>query len=251
MPFNRLLKFREKNKPIDLPQAETLPESTAVPPEPSADAAEETASSDETIIRNAPAGSFYEKDNRAVRIHRLSQANDLWAEYEKLRPTTPFLRYVFDTRLQAMEALLSITCIHPAEDTGHLICTEPITMGCCRLIDGRYEVFLSGEKLTYKTWSEATEKFSLHCGQYRNQLRPETYERFKTQSQAGQVVFKKEYYEITLTDTRYYQIFEAASFTAAKNFLLRHENVITARNRYIHVVTPKGTVYRDMNGIHE
>ncbi|MDF1591040.1 MAG: hypothetical protein P1P89_05940 [Desulfobacterales bacterium] len=196
-------------------------------------------------------GSFYEKDNQAVRIHRLSQAKDFWSDYETWRPTTPFLRYVFNTQLQAMEALLSVTCVHEAEDTGHLICTEPITMGCYRVIDGRYEVFLSGEKLTYTTWSEATEKFSLHRGQYRNQLKPETYERFKSQSQADQVVFKKEYYEVTLTDTLFYQIFEASSFVAAKNFLMRPENLITARNRYIHVITPKGTLCRDINGIHE
>lgn len=251
MPFNRLFKFGEKINPIDLPQAQTLPESTAVPPEPSAAAAEETASSDETITRNAPAGSFYENDNRAVRIHRLSQANDFWAEYEKWRPTIPFLRYVFDTRLQAMEALLSIACIHLAEDTGHLICTEPVTMGCYRMLDGRYEVFLAGEKLSYQTWSEATEKLSSHRGQYRNQLRPETYERFKTQSHADRVVFKKEYYEVTLTDTKYYKVFEASGLLAAKNFLARPENVVAVRNRYIHVVTPKGTVCRDMNGIHE
>lgn len=197
------------------------------------------------------AGSFHEKDNQAIRILRLSQANDFWTEYEKWRPTIPFLRYVFDTRLQALEALLSVTCIHEAEDTGHLICTEPITMGCYRLIDGRYEVFLSGEMLTYTTWSEATEKFSYHRGQYRNQLKPETYERFKSQSQADQVVLKKEYYEVTLTDTFFYQIFEASSFVAAKNFLRRQENLITARNRYIHVITPKGTLCRDINGIHE
>ena len=197
------------------------------------------------------AESFYEKDNRAVRINRFSQANDFWSEYEKWRPTIPFLRYVFDTQMQAIEALLSVICIHQAEDTGHLICTEPITMGCYRLIDGRSEVFLSGEKLTYKTWSEATEKFSSHRGQYRNQLRPETYERFKSQSQADQVVLIKEYYEVNLTDTQHYQVFEASSLLAAKNFLLRHENVITARNRYIHVVTPKGTICRDINGIHE
>jgi len=197
------------------------------------------------------AGSFYEKDNQAVRIHRLSQAHDFWFEYEKWRPTTPFLRYVFDTQLQATEALLSVSCIHQAEDTGHLICTEPITMGCYRATDGRYEVFLAGEKLSYKIWSEATEKFTSRRGQYRNQLRPETYERFKSHSQADQVVLQKEYYEITPTETKYYQIFEASSFAAAKNFLIRNENVITSRNHFIHVMTPKGTIIRDIDDIHE
>ncbi|MEW6670793.1 MAG: hypothetical protein AB1427_03770 [Thermodesulfobacteriota bacterium] len=197
------------------------------------------------------AALFYEKDNRAVRIHRLSQANDFWSEYEKSRLNIPFLRYVFGTHLQAMEALLSVTCIHQAEDTGNLICTEPITLGCYRTTDTRYEVFLAGDKLTYKTWSEATEKFTALRGQYRNQLRPETYERFKSQSQADQVVFKKDYYEVSLTDTKYYQIFEASRLLAARNFLLRLDNVITAPNRFIQVVTPKGTLSRDIDGIHE
>lgn len=197
------------------------------------------------------AGSFYEKDNQAVRIHRLSQANDFWSDYENSRPSIPFLRYVFDTQLQAIEALLEVACIHQAEDTGHLICTEPIIMGCYRLIDGRYEVFLAGELLSHKTWSEASEKFSSRLGQYRNQRRPETYERFKSHSQADRVVFKKEYYELTLFDTRHYQVFEASRLLTAKNFLLRIENVITDRNRYIYVVTPNGTLWRDMDGIHE
>jgi hypothetical protein len=251
MPFNRLLTFGEKSKRTDQPQAEALTDSTASPPESSTDAAEETTSASEAITRDEMAGTFYEKDNRAVRFNRLNQANDFWSEYEKWRPTIPFLRYIFDTRLQAVDALLSVACIHQAEDTGLLICTEPITMGCYRLIDGRYEVFLAGETLTYKTWSEATENFSSHRGQYRNQLRPETYERFKSQSKADRVLFKKEYYEVTLSGTLYYQIFEASSLLAARNFLLRSENVITALNKYILVETPKGTLCRDINGIHE
>ena len=196
-------------------------------------------------------GSFHEKDNRAVCIYRLNQASDFWADYEKSRPNVPFLRYVFDTQLQAVEALLSVTCIHEAEDTGHLICTEPIIMGCYRTIEGRYEVFLAGDQISFRTWSEATEKFSHRGGQYRNQQRPETYERFKNQSKAGQVVLQKEYYEISLAETNYYQIFEASSFAAAKNFLLRPENVITSPRHFIHVLTPKGTFSRDIDGIHE
>lgn len=196
-------------------------------------------------------GSFYEKDNRAVRIQRISQANDFWSEYEQSRPDTPFLRYVFDTHLIAEEALLSLSCVHQAEDTGHLICTEPITMGCYRTIDGRYEVFLAGDQLSYKTWSEATENFSRHGGRYRNQQRPETYERFKSKTQAEQVVLEKEYYEISPTVTKFYQVFKASSFAAAKNFLLRLDNVITTPNRFIQVETPKGTFSRDIDGIHE
>lgn len=245
------MKFGEKNKQTDPPQAEALSEPTAEPPEPAAAADEERPASDEAITEKSPSQSFYEKDNQAVRIQRLSQANDFWSEYEKRRPAMPFLRYVFDTQLQAEEALLAVLCIHRAEDTGHLICTEPITMGCYRLVDGRYEVFLAGDKLNPRTWSEATEKFSAAGGHYLNQLRPETYERFKNFSQGDQIVSKKDYYEITLAGTTHYQVFEASSLMTAKNFLLRPENVISDPDRFIHVVTPKGTLCRDIDGIHE
>jgi len=251
MPFNRLLIFGEKIKATDPVHAETTPGSNAAPSEPPVAAVQEASHSAENSAENEMDGLFYEKDNCAVRIDRISQANDFWYEYEKSRPQIPFLRYVFDTQLQAMEALLSVTCIHQAEDTGLLVCTEPITMGCCRMLDSRYEVFLAGEKLTYPTWSEATEKFSARHGRYRNQLRPETYERFKSLAQADHVVLEKEYYELTLTETKHYQIFRASNFVAAKNFLRQNENAVTAPHHYILVKAPKGTIIRDIDGIHE
>ncbi len=251
MPFNRLFESAKKIKRSDLPPEEKYPGSNATPPKPLVDRDEETKSAAESIVTQEETGSFYEKDNRAFRIQRLSQANDFWNDYEKWRPQMSFLRYVFDTQLQAVEALLSIACIHRAVDTGHLICTEPITLGCYRIIDGRFEAFLAGEKLTYRIWSEATEKFSSHHGQYRDQLKPETKKRFKFQRSATeQVVFKKEYYQINLTDTKYYQIFEASNTQTAWTFLLLRENEITDRNRYIHVETPEGTICRDVSGVH-
>jgi hypothetical protein len=251
MPLNRLFDSAKKNNRSDLQSEEGYPGSNATPPEPFVARDEETKSAEDSLFTHEDTGSFFEKDNRAVRIQRLSQANDLWNKYEKGRPHMSFLRYVFDTQHQAVEALLSVTCIHRAIDTGHLICTEPITLGCYRIIDGRFEAFLAGENLAYSIWSEATEKFSSHHGQYRNQLKPETNERFKFQkSTADQVVFKKEYYQINLTDTKYYQIFEAANTQTAWTFLLLRENVITDRNRYIHVETPEGTICRDVSGIH-
>ena len=51
--------------------------------------------------------------------------------------------------------------------------------------------------------------------------------------------------------TKFYQIFEASSFAAAKNFLLQYEKVIPSRNHFVHVLTPKGTITRDIDGIHE
>ncbi len=56
---------------------------------------------------------------------------------------------------------------------------------------------------------------------------------------------------MTLLDIKHYKIFESSRLVTAKNFLLQPENVITARNQYIHVQTPNGTLCRDMDGIHE
>ena len=157
MSFKRLFDSENKRNRAD-PQQEKRPsEPTPTASTPSA-AQNETAVTVEKIVAPEVPGPFYEKDNRAFRIQRLSQANDFLSEYEKRSANTPFLRYVFDSQLQAIEALLSISCIHRAEDTGHLICTAPITLGCYRIIDGRYDVFLAGEKLTNSIWSEATEK---------------------------------------------------------------------------------------------
>lgn len=235
----------EKKGRSDPQREETLSESNTTMTKPL---------TDQNKAENAPieaVGPFYEKDNRALRIQRFSQAEEYWNEYEKRRPNTPFLRYVFDNQLQAIEALLSITCIHQAVDTGHLICTEPIILGCYRIIDGRFEAFLAGEQLTYRTWAEATEKFSSRRGKYRNQLKPATQERLKfKKSTPEKVAFKKEYYQIGLTDTKFYQIFEASSAQVAWAFLLDRENVITDRNRYIHVETPEGIICRDADGVH-
>ena len=180
MSFIRLFGSEKKRKRSDPQQEETPSGSNTTLSKPLA-AQNEAAFAVEKIVTIEVTGPFYEKDNRAFRIQRLSQADEFWNEYEKWRPNTRFLRYVFDNQLQAIEALLSITCIHQAVDTGQLICTEPITLGCYRIIDGRCEAFLAGEKLTYRIWSEATEKFSSHHGKYQNQLKPETKERFKIQ----------------------------------------------------------------------
>ena len=251
MSFKRLFDPEKKRKRSDPQQEETPLGSNTTPSNPLA-AQNEAAFTVEKIVTNEVTGPFYEKDNRAFRIQRLSQANDFWNEYEKRPFNTPFLRYVFDNQLQAIEALLSITCIHQAVDTGHLICTEPITLGCYRIIDGRYEAFLAGEKVTCNTWSEATDKFSSRHGKYRSQLKPETNERFKFMKSASeQVVFKKEYYQLDLTATKFYQIFEAPNTQVARVFLLGRENVITDQNRYIHVETPEGTICGDASGVHK
>ncbi len=195
--------------------------------------------------------SYYEKDNCALRIQRLVDALDFWNDYEKERAGIPYLRFAFGTRFQATEALESLSCVHRAKDTGHLVCTEPVTLGCYRTADGSYEVFLAGEQLSPRVWSEAVEKFPAFHGRYRSQHKPDSSPK-KTgpQPASRSVTLKKEYYQLDVDRTRYFRIFEAAAKESARAFLRRRENNINHPDHTIVVETPDGTFYRDINGIH-
>ena len=202
-------------------------------------------------VEKQRAGLFHERDNRATRILRLSQADDFWREHRDQIPKVPFLRFTFSSESEAIDALLSIGCIHQAGDTGNLLCTEPIVMGCHRTIENSYEVFLAGEELSYATWSEAARKFSDHHGCRRDQLKPETGDSDRGGSDTRQVVFEKEYYQMGPEGTSFCKVFKASSLPAARSFLRRRENVIMVRNRSILVETPEGTLRGDSDGIHE
>lgn len=251
MPFNRLFKPAGRNRettpppPQDPAAAQPGPDAAATPPEPGADSAAFAAPETGDKV-------YLERDNRAVRIQRLDQALEFWNDYEHARPGWPYLRYAFDTRLQALEALESVSCIHPARDTGFLICTEPLVFGCYCMPDGSYEVLLAGEQMTPRTWSEAAEKFQAHHGRYRSQQRPGGSEKSARPASASQsVVFVKDYYQMDLSRTRYYRCYEAAGKEAARAFLWRRENTINHPDHAIVVETPDGTFYRDIDGIHE
>lgn len=252
MPFNLLFKNTGKTQNQGLPPQENSAASQPVPPGPSTVSDDDPAPSVQTLLTEDPGQPFYEKDNRALRIQRLGQAEDFWSAYETKRPGVAYLRYAFDTRLQAIDALESLSCVHPARDTGLLICTETVTLGCYRTKDGSYEVFLAGENLSRQTWSEATENFPAHRGRYRSQHTPDSTEKAPPPTPASQsVVFKKEYYLLDMSRTQYYRIFEAPGRETARAFLWRRENNISHRDHTILVETPDGTFSRDINGIHE
>jgi len=244
MPIKRLFRSQKKIKGDDL-QAKDAPEQPNSP----------LLQSSQLPVQEADikqvAATFYERDNRATRILRPGLADDFWRQYRDRRLKVPFLKYVFDSESDAVDALLSIGCIHRAGDTRHLICTEPIVMGCYRTVENRYEVFLAGEALSHAIWSEAVRKFSDHSGRHRDQLKPETDESHKDSTGIQQVVFEKEYYELGPEGKRFYKVFRAPSVLAARSFLLQKENVIMVRNRSILVEAPEGTLCSDVDGIRD
>ena len=118
--------------------------------------------------------------------------------------------------------------------------------------DGSYEILLAGEQLTRRIWSEAAEKFQAHHGRYRSQQQPAGSAKIARPASAAQsVVFVKDYYQMGLSRTRYYRRYEAAGKEAARAFLRRRENSISHPDHAIVVETPDGTLYGDIDGIHE
>ena len=66
-----------------------------------------------------------------------------------------------------------------------------------------------------------------------------------------EVVFVKEYTEISLRDKTTFRIYRCEDPLAATVFLKRRENIVNRRDLCIEVKTPSITYYRDINGIHE
>lgn len=244
MTFKRLFRPQTKIEGNDLQDGEASAQPNLKSPQPS-------QLPEQEAVEEQPAETFYERDNRAARILRLSQADDFWRRQQNRRSKVPFLRYVFESEIEAVDALLSLSCVQRAVDTGNLLCTEPITLGCYRTLENRYEAFLAGKELRYAIWSEAVQKFSDHRGHHRDQLKPETDDSYKDRPGIHEVVFEKEYYQMGPEGTHFYQVFKAPSVPAARAFLQQHENMIMVPDKSILVEAPEGILCRDMDGIHE
>jgi len=120
---------------------------------------------------------FGEKDNLGIRMRSMSEADSQKVKsgpFEKRaqQSSEPYLRYLFVSAEDARDALLGLNFIHEAEDTGNLICTEPLSFGCYRLTNGKYEAYIGGLQLTLPLWKAARESFAVHNGRIKNEQRP-------------------------------------------------------------------------------
>ena len=202
---------------------------------------------------------FCEKDNLGIRIRSMIEESSQKLksgpfEKEAQQQPQPYLRFLFASGEDARDALLGLNFIHEAEDTGNLICTEPLTFGCYRQENGKYEAYIGGWQLSLRLWNAAKESFTVHNGRIKNEQRPNAefnsnIERGKTLSE--HVTKIREYSQLNSGQTEFYSIYEAPNSVIAQAFLKQKQNSVTKSDWYIIVKTPDGDFWRDIDGIYK
>ncbi len=123
---------------------------------------------------------FKDAENSGMRLTDVTDANTHWMLVRTSGRVEPGLVYVFHRLIDAREALLGVSCIHVAEDSGALISTEAITFGCYELNDGNYEAVVCGEELRPELYEEAVRSFTRHRGKPKYQRAPTVHRPVQT-----------------------------------------------------------------------
>lgn len=196
--------------------------------------------------------SFTEKDNMGTRHDTLSIANAYWSARMTSPKKDPFVVFTFDADKDAREALLELSCIHVAQDSQKLICTEVLIFGYYPTQQGTYEAIVCGDELTHNLWEQAKVSFAKHGGQRKNDLEPERRAtpaaKVKT-AQLGKVKFVREDRQQRMGATMIYRVHKGPDAASAKAFL--EQNPVTKQFYYIVVETPEGNYCRDIQGIYK
>ncbi len=211
--------------------------------------------------KQEPGQTFREKDNKGTRQDSESHANAFWGarmlgqfSTQSSPKKDPFLLYTFNNEEDARSALLEVPCIHVAEDSGKLTCTEVLTFGYYATKQGGYEAIISGDDLSYELWDQAKTSFIKHGGHPRGQgeLAPTkraVSEQSAANAQASEVVFVREDRRTGEENDSVYRIYKAPDATSAKAFL--EQNPVSERLHYTVVETPEGNYCRDIMGIYK
>lgn len=195
---------------------------------------------------------YREKDNRGTRHETIDLAGNYWVARNVQQKFDPFALYVFDKEDDARQALLELKCMHLAEDTGKIICTETLIFGCYNRDDGKYEAIVCGDDLTIEVWDAARVSFSKHGGVKKNEQKPEKTQPARKADRSGEpkkVSFVREDRKDCPAGTCVYRIHKAPDAASAKAFL--EENAVSKPLYYIVVETPEGNYCRDCDGIYK
>lgn len=217
---------------------------------------------------------YFQKDDRGTNHDTLDKASAYWFARIGSSKKDPFVVYSFDSEEAAKTALLEVPCIHVAQDTGHLICTETLLYGVYPSEGGKYEAFLCGDDLTHDTWEVAKNSFIKHGGKPKGQgeLEPEksatpaqpaqasqpagvTFSvgyvpQGEKTDQSGKVTFVREDRQMGQMGRYYtYRIYKGPDAVSAKAFL--DQNPVTQPLYYIVVETPEGNYCRDIQGMYK
>jgi hypothetical protein len=195
---------------------------------------------------------YTEKDNKGTRHETLDQAANYWVARNVHQKFDPFALYVFDKQTDATQALLELDCMHAAEDTGKIVCTETLIFGCYQRDDGKYEAIVCGDDLSIEVWESARMSFSKHGGVKKNEQKPEKSQQKRVltkESGAKKVKFVREDRKNCPAGMCVYRIHKAPDAASAKAFL--EENAVSKSLYYIVVETPEGNYCRDRDGIYK
>jgi len=196
--------------------------------------------------------SYKEKDDMGTRHDTLSKASSYWMARMSQVKKEPYVLYIFDKETDAIEALLELPCIHMAEDSNNMICTEVLIYGWYPTEDGKFEAIICGDDLTHELWQQAGESFTKHGGKRKNDLEPEKRNIAATKEKKAEPVkvkFVREDRIERFGQIMTYSIHSAPDVASAKAFL---ENKPVSKNYYYIVVeTPEGNYCRDIGGIYK
>ena len=217
---------------------------------------------------------YFQKDDRGTNHDTLDKASAYWFARIGSSKKDPFVVYTFDSEKEARDALLEVPCIHVAQDSGRLICTETLLYGCYPSEGGKFESFVCGDDLTHATWEIAKNSFIKHGGKPKGQgeLEPEkpaapaqpaqatqsggvTFSvgaapQIEKADPAGKVTFVREDRQMGQMGRYYtYRIYKGPDAASAKAFL--DKNPVFQQLVYIVVETPEGNYCRDIGGMYK
>ena len=192
-----------------------------------------------------------ERDNKGTRHETSADAIGYWMGARmSMARKDPFVIYTFKSREDAHAALLELPCIHVAEDTQKLICTEPFTFGYYQM-EPVWEAIICGDDLTKELWQAAKDSFAKHGGTPKTEQQPTKAEAERPKPQPkpsrSKVTYLKEETHMVDGQPCKYRVHKAASKDEAMTFLT--DNPVTKNFLYIVVETPEGNYSRDINGI--
>jgi HEAT repeat protein/uncharacterized protein YndB with AHSA1/START domain len=195
---------------------------------------------------------FYEKDNLGTRQDTTEKAISYWKgrRWQAKKEPDPFVLYTFKTEKDAKAALLELSCIHEAKDTGNLICTETLDFGYYNL-GSEYEAIICGVDLSHELWEIANASFAKHGGIKKNDLEPKLNTKTITTEVPSddQVIFLREDRVNDAFGLTIYRVFKGPNAASAKAFLQKQQ--VTKKLYFIVVETSEGNYGKDINGIYK
>jgi hypothetical protein len=210
--------------------------------------------------KSSQPGVYWEKDNRGSFQDTVDRASAYWIARMQSVKKDPFVLYVFDSEKDAIDALLEIPCIHIANDSGRMICSEVLNYGYypnekTKTDNTKYEAVLCGADLTHATWEIAKNSFIKHGGKplAQGELEPPKSSATVYQSEKipepDKVVFIREDRQVKVGKTLIYRIYKAPDVVSAKAFLAN--NPVNQALLYYIVETPEGNYCRDIQGMYK